>query len=277
MLFAAFIMAARDGFQKRVLGDIDAYELGFFSGIIGSILLLPYGVMYFPTGVSLLSGVLLILLGIFTVGSIWMFLVALDLGEMSVVTPLRRISPVFVALLEPFFLALSFNPLVIFGALLCGLGAFITAVETENLFDPLKDLMKFTAVLAIGVAVLKAFGSIVTVYLVEEMSVLFLSFYSVLTMAVGFGLITYRNNGGYNYQKIKDIEVFSVGILAVVGTVLITYAYSLATATQVVTVKQTTILFSIIIAGYYFEEESLKRKTVGSLLIIAAVILVSIY
>lgn len=277
VLVAAFLMSVRDGFQKKVLKDIDAYELGFFSGVIGSILLLPYGIIHFPTELSLFLAGLLAFLGVVTVLSIWIFLVALDIGEMSVVTPLRRVSPVFVAVIEPIFLALSFNPVVVFGAFLCGLGAFVTAVKTENIFEPLEDLLQITALMAIGVAVLKAFGSIATVYLVKEIHVLFLSFYSVLAMAIGFGLITYRNNGGFNYHKIKDFEVSLVGLLAVAGTILITYGYSLASATEVVTLKQSTILFSLLIAGKYFEEEGLKRKAVGSTLIIAAVIIVSIY
>lgn len=275
-LFAAVLMAVRDGVQKLVLGEIESYELGMFSGIIGSLLILPVGFLYFPSGITFFMVLLLVFSGFASVIAIWMFLIALDIGEMSIVTPLRRISPVLVAIIEPFFLALSYNPQIMLGAVLCGLGAFITAVKTENMTTPLKDLANKAAMLAIGVAFFKALGSVATVYLVQDISYLFLSFFSLFSMAIGFGAITYSKKNKIRLGKIKNLKIGIVGIFAVVTTIMITYAYSLASATQVMTVKQTTIIFSIIIGGKFFSEENMLRKILGSLLIIAAVILVSI-
>lgn len=269
-------MAIRDGFQKLILDEIESYELGFFSGVIGTVLMLPLGFIYFPATITPFLALLLIFSGLASVLAIWMFLVALDIGEMSVVTPLRRISPVLVAIIEPFFLALSYNPKIILGAFLCGLGAYITAVKTENIAAPLEDLVHKAALLAFGVAFLKAIGSVATVYLVQEIDYLFLSFFSLLSMAIGFGAITYSKKKEIRLSAARNPKVGIVGIFAVVTTVMMTYAYSLASATQVVTVKQTTIIFSILIGGKFFSEDDMIRKIIGSLLIIAAVIFVSI-
>lgn len=270
-------MAIRDGLQKLVLGEIESYELGLFSGIIGTLLMLPAGFLYFPSQITVFLAVLLILSSLASVMAIWMFLVALDIGEMSVVTPLRRISPVIVAVIEPFFLAVSYNPKIMLGAILCGAGAFITAVKTENMTTPLKDLAQKAALLALGVAILKSLGSVATVYLVQDINYVFLSFFSLLSMAIGFGAITYSKKNELKINRIKrSPEIGLVGVFAVITTIMITYAYSLASATQVMTVKQTTIIFSIVIGGKFFSEENMIRKIIGSLLIIAAVILVSI-
>jgi drug/metabolite transporter (DMT)-like permease len=269
-------MAVRDGFQKLLLEDIESYELGFFSGVIGTLLMLPLGFLYFPTNLNFFLTVLLIFSGAASVIAIWMFLVALDIGEMSVVTPLRRISPVIVAVIEPFFLALTYNPKIILGAFLCGAGAYITAVKTENMTTPLKDLAHKAALLAFGVSVFKALGSVATVYLVQEIDYLFLSFFGLLSMALGFGAITYSKQKEFNFSQAKSLQVGLVGVFAVITTVMITYAYSLASATQVMTVKQSTIIFSILIGGKFFSEDNMLRKIIGSLLIIAAIIFVSI-
>jgi len=269
-------MAVRDGLQKLVLGRIESYELGLFSGIIGTMLMLPLGFLYFPSQITPFLVFLLILSNFASVLAIWMFLIALDIGEMSVVTPLRRVSPVIVAIIEPFFLALSYNPKITLGAVLCGAGAFITAVKTENMAAPLKDLKHTAALLAFGVAILKALSSVATVYLVQDINYLFLSFFSLLSMAIGFGMVTYSEKNKINIAKITDPKISLVGVFAVITTVMMTYAYSLASATQVVTVKQTTIIFSILIGGKFFNEENMARKVIGSMLIIAAVVLVSI-
>jgi len=269
-------MAVRDAFQKVVLGDLESYELGFFSGIIGTVLMLPLGILYFPTEMTPFLVGLLILSNLASVLAIWMFLVALDIGDISIVTPLRRISPVFVALIEPLFLTISYNPMILLGAFLCGIGAFITAVKTKNITTPFKDLFHKAALLSFGVALLKSVGSIATVYLTREIDFIFLSFFSLLSMAIGFGAITYSKKQKINKAQLKNPKIGLIGILAVLTTLMITYAYSLASATQVVTVKQTSIIFTILIGGKYFKEENIARKIIGSLLIIAAIILTTI-
>lgn len=275
-LLAALLGSVRDGLQKLLLSDIESHELGFFSGTIGAILMTPFGYMYFPGHLTLFLGVLLVFSGFASVIAIWMFLVALDIGEISVITPLRRVSPVIVAVIEPFFLAASYKPGILIGAILCGLGAFITAVKTENITTPLKDLANTAAILAIGVALFKALGSIATVYLAREMNYLFLSFFSLLSMAIGFAAITHKKQDNFDLRKGWNTNVGMVGLFAVLGTILITFAYSAASATQVITVKQSTIIFSILIGGKFFKEGNMMRKIVGSLLIIISIIFVSI-
>ncbi len=278
-LIAALFSSLKGIARKHASDHFTSVEIGYMGQVYGAILLLPLGVWrYLETGFNLTPGVLTAVLISTAVilSSTYLYIEALRITDISVTEPLRNTSPIFVALLEPLILGISFKTVLIAAAVLGSAGAYIL-VSRDSLLTPLENMNNRGAILSITVAFILAVYSIAQRFAATNTDPLLFIYITYVTSLVGFWLWkkheTEENVKPRSYLR-KD--VFAVGTTTALGVVAGIYAYSIITASEVTVIKQTSAIFSVIIGGKYFKEDDLIRKLVGAAVIVLGVALVAI-
>lgn len=167
------------GLQKRLTFDYDRLELSYITSTLGLLFLVPIRAWYlYHTDVRFTLPVVAVIVvsGVANIGAIGAFLTALELEDLSVVTPLMQSTPIAVAIAEPFVLAVEYDAGVILGATAAVTGAYVLLSGTGGLSAPVRRITDLPALLALSAALLFATASIANQYAVTHVPPLFYAF-----------------------------------------------------------------------------------------------------
>lgn len=274
-LAAAGFSSVKAAIQKYLTDDYDSIDIGYMRSILSLIFLLPVAVgVYIYSGITLQVPAVLgaLVSGLGNVLGIYLMLEAFAIEDISVVSPLRRTTPVWVALVEPLLLEFSYSPLTVAGAAVAVAGGYVVLAENGNLLEPLKPSRG--ALLALSVSFIIAGVALAERFATQRINPLVFTFLVYVVMSVSFTVLARKNSTSVGRSDFLRREVLAVGLVAALGSLFIFYSFSLAAASKVVTVKQSVIVFNVLIGGIYFREQDIPRKLLGSLLVIAGIVLV---
>lgn len=274
-LAAAAFSSVRFGLLKYFTDEFTPLQIGFIGGILGGLMLLPVGLWRLNvSGNPSLAGVSgAIFSGVMNVIGLYIYVKALELEDISIVSPLRRTTPVIVAVLEPLIFGFSYSLKSLAGPALAVVGAYIVVFEAEGYLQPFRDPGR-GVLMAISLAFLYAGVVLVERFAIQQIDPLLFTSIVYITLGIGFTFLAGIRGESVNSGVFRRPEIIGLGVITVLGSISIFYALSLTDASKVVTVKQSVIIFNILIGGFFFGEEDILRKIVGSLLIIAGIVIV---
>lgn len=274
-LAAAVLSSAKSTVQKLLTEDYNSVEIGYIAGILGVFFLAPVGVWGYihgglPRSVAILG---VIGSGLGNVIGVYLYLEALRIEDISVVSPFRRTTPVIVAVLEPLLLGISYSASILVGALFTVMGGYVVMVDGRNFLSPFKRPGR-GVMLALSIAFLYAGVAIAERYVLQEMNSLLFTFLVWVVIAAGYSTLMRKNGHVIDRQVFRQPVIVLIGLAASLGSIAIFYSLSLASASQVITVKQSVVIFNVLIGGFLFSEKNIIRKLLGSILILAGIVLV---
>lgn len=275
-VLAAVLRAAYSVLQKQLTDEFGSLELAFLSTLLGlpfllpAVLLMTEGIPSVPSlpvlGATLFSGVANIVALIVVIH-------ALRLDDLSVVEPLKRLTPVMVAVLEPVVLGAALGPGSMIGAALAAGGALLV-LGTPALFRRSSELLtRRGPQLAVLAALLYTLTSLADRFATTRLSPFIYTVLIYVIMAAGLGLLQWRRDGMPGRAVFRHPRLLALGAVMAAGSVFIFLAFSLASAAQVTTVLQGTILLGVVLGGYVFDEQHLIPRLVGGAIIIAGIAL----
>jgi drug/metabolite transporter (DMT)-like permease len=275
-LVSAFTSSLKESIRKHVSSDFSSVEIGFLTQVYGAVVLAPFAIYFLlQTQVTFTPGLIFALLvsAVGVVSSTYIYVEALRISDLSVTEPLRQMTPLLVALLEPLILKTAFSAEIFTAAILGALGSYVL-VSKNGLKDPLENIKNKGALMAVLVAVIFAVLAIVKRFGSTSIEPLLFTYFSYILGLIGFWIWKRRNGENMKRQDFIRIDVAAMGTVTAVGAVITIYAFSLISASVVVVVKQTSGILGILIGRRFFDEEAIIRKIIGALIVIAGVILV---
>lgn len=274
-LAAAAFSSIKAAIQKYLTDDYGSIDIGYMRSVLSLIFLVPvaFGV-YIYSGITLRPPAVLgaLVSGLGNVIGIYLMLEAFAIEDISVVSPLRRTTPVWVALIEPLLLDFSYSLMTVAGAALAVAGGYVILAEDRELLKPLTPSRG--ALLALSVSFIIAGVSLAERFATQRINPMVFAFLVYIVMSVSFTFLARRKGTSVERNDFLRREVLVVGLVAALGSLSIFYSFSLAAASKVVTVKQAVIVFNVLIGGFYFGEEDILQKIIGALLIISGIVLV---
>lgn len=225
-------------------------------------------------------------LGSSIVGNITGYLLynkAIKNGEISRTVPVRRLNPIFTAIIAAFLLGEAVDLKLGLGIILSTIGMVVVLKEKRfSYIESLKEEIHQKAIiLAFGSALVYGFTAVVDRYATQIINPEIYTYLILIGMLSGYLVINLLENGS-QIEKLKKtftsesrVYMFA-GFLAALSTFSIFSAFSKAQAAKVATVQQLQILIPVIMGGKIFSEDSIGRKVIGSIVLIAGIILVSI-
>lgn len=194
----------------------------------------------------------------------------MKIEDLSIASPLKQTIPLFVALLEPLFLATSYSISILSGAFLTVLGSYFIVFEGNNYTAPLKRMSNKGPLMALGSAFFFGLGAIAVKFVVTNVPVgFFLSivfWFSAATIGIG---VYHRSE-----IEIKDYtgrEFVYLGLLTAVSQALIFYTIELSSASEATIIFRLSIVFNVLIGFQLFNEKNLFYRLLGTVFIIAGI------
>jgi drug/metabolite transporter (DMT)-like permease len=277
-LLSAFTSSLRESIRKHVSRDFSSVEIGFITQVYGVVLLAPFAAYYLlqsniaPTP-ELIFAVLVSAAGVLS--STYIYVEAMRISDLSVTEPLRQMTPLIVALLEPIILGTDFSYKILLAAFMGALGSYIL-VSDSGFKEPLENMRNKGALMALSVAGIFAVLAIAKRFGSTNIEPLLFTYFTYILGLIGFWIWKKRNNKEINREEFLRKDVFSMGAVTAGGAVITIYAFSLISASETVVIKQSSGIFGILIGRRFFSEEGIIRKLIGAAIIIAGVVLVAL-
>lgn len=277
-LVSAFTSSLRESIRKHVSSDFSSVEIGFLTQVYGAVVLAPFALYYLlQTQITFTPGLVFALLlsagGVLS--STYIYVEAMRISDLSVTEPLRQMTPLIVALLEPLVLDTAFSIKIVAAALLGALGSYVL-VSKNGLAEPLENMKNKGAFMALLVAVIFAVLAIAKRFGSTNIEPLLFTYFTYILGLIGFWIWKRRNGEEIGREDFLRRDIAAMGVVTAVGAVITIYAFSLISASEVVVVKQTSGIFGILIGRRFFSEEAIIRKLIGALIIIAGVAVVAL-
>lgn len=274
-LLCAFFLATSDVFAKKALKDVDEYAVAW-GRIIWSA---PFILCFFPFAeVPAITAqfwwILLLLLPIETTALI-LYTKAIKLSPLSITTPFLGLTPVF--LIGTSFLILGELPdrSGFFGIVLVTFGAYMLNIRDAKtgLLGPLRAVVKERgSMLMVFVALLYSITSILGKIASLNSSPLFFSMvYVVVVPLVLFPVVYVHASWKGIRQAFRKPSFILLGFFYGLSILCHMQAIVLTDVPYMISVKRTSLLFSILYGRMVFKEERFFERAGGGLLILAGI------
>jgi drug/metabolite transporter (DMT)-like permease len=275
-LLSAFTSSLRESIRKHVSSDFTSVEIGFMTQVYGSVLLAPFAGFYLlktsPAFTpALVFSIILSAAGVLS--STYIYVEAMRISDLSVTEPLRQMTPLMVAFVEPLVLKTGFSWIIVLAGLLGAAGSYILVSE-NGLMKPFKNIRNRGALMAVAVAAIFAVLAIVKRFGSTNIEPLLFTYFTYVLGLVGFWIWKRRNGDSIKRESWFRKDVFAMGTVTAVGAVITIYAFSLISASEATIIKQMSGIFGILIGGRFFQEEDIYRKMLGAAILILGVVLV---
>jgi drug/metabolite transporter (DMT)-like permease len=206
---------------------------------------------------------------------------ALKVSPLSVTLPFLALTPLFLIVTSNLILGESVSISGAAGILLMAAGAYTLNLHKARhaFLAPIRAIFREKgSVMMIGVAFIYSITASLGKMAIEHSSPIFFGcFYFILVTILFTPIAIKMNKGNLSFRK-KDIIPFaSIGFTYSIMIICHMLAMSLVNVAYMISIKRTSILFSIIYGHFLFREERIAEKAVGSIIMLAGFILIVIW
>jgi len=217
----------------------------------------------------------LIITGVVNAITLFLVMKALSLTDLSLVTPLYGLSPVFLLFTSPFFLGEvpSFSGLA--GVLMVVLGAYSLNFKSNLSLEPLREILNNKGQrLILLVTILWAFSS--NFYKIGMQNSSFLFFVFSLNVCITIILLPVLvKHGGVRSLLQNAKYLFPLGALSAVVSLFQWSAANLGMLVYVLSIKRASVLLSVLAGKVIFQEENVRQRLLASLVILLGVTVIA--
>lgn len=205
-----------------------------------------------------------------------LYIKAIKLSPLSLSVPFLALSPVFIIFVAFIFLGEWPGRMGIFGILLIAAGAYmLNASKSKNgLLGPIKAIIDEPgSLLMIVVALIYSVTSTLGKVAVQHSSPVFFGFFYPFTLMVVLTVFL-AARGKLSLVFSKPATFIPIGLCT--ATMIISHfiAISLTQVAYMISVKRTSLIFSVIYGKLLFNEENIKERLLGSAIMAAGVFLI---
>jgi len=276
---SALFFSLNHMFRKKILEDAGVMDMMIITDSIGFCLMLPLcKVINFD--VSNQNLFLILLNSIFAYGGSFLLNIAYKNCEISTVSPLLNINPLFVIVLSYYTLGEVLNTIQFIGVLLILIGGYIITLDNLRYFlHPFTSMPKKYYLMVLLTLVLWSFCPVinrVVLYEVETLSYMF--FYVMFIFFIQMILLVVKNRVRVviTLTRKKWRLLIWASLFWVASDFLHLTAIAIPTAlvSLIMPVKRIANLFTVIIGGNLFMEKNLVLKSAACAIMITGLFVI---
>lgn len=279
-IFFGFVCALseafKDIFSKKLSSSIDSYNLtwGFF--VVTTILLLPLFYFYDRSCLNYTFISCLFSHGILFLLSVFLYMKAISISEISLVVPLVMFTPIFMMITSPLIINEYPSLTGVLGVFLIILGSYLLKLNDMqgDYLRPFKLLYRDRgAKLMFLVAFIWSLTSIIDKIAIKNINPYFWAAadYSFISIVITLWFaISKKLDFASVKQNLKSLCV--IGLFNYVQVVSYVLAMASGLAIYVLSIKRTSVLYVVIFGSLIFKEGGLKGRVVGVLIMLIGVV-----
>ncbi|MBI2541297.1 DMT family transporter [Candidatus Woesearchaeota archaeon] len=212
--------------------------------------------------------------------SSYMLLEALQASKISVSLPMLSLTPLFLVLLSYIILKEIPSAWGFVGILLIVVGAYIINIKNgKGFFEPFAALFKIKG--SLYVIVVSFIWSITaTLYkkgIIESNPVYFTSMTYLFTSAIMLPFLFFNFRGKLTELRQNIKMLLFLGAASAFMTLLSSYAMLFTLASYVISIKRSSLIFSIFIGYFYFKEKNIKNALIGTVIMLIGGVLITLF
>ena|GEM_PF-5305531 len=279
-LVAAVSLVGAVVINKRLLGTAAEENITSLYFIFITLILTPFVLLlvpvsdFFALSVEIISAVLFI--AILNVLSVYVYMKAIKVGDLSTIVPIKNTTPLFVAILAALLISEHVELNVILASVMVVVGAVALSRNSKPHASQSQQKLK-SIIYALSVAVIAAIVFVITKYSVSIVYPLLwiYSTFLVSSLLLLFIMVASGSAGSaMQLTRTKFPQIFAAALLATIATYATVTAISLEKASVVSAFLRVELLFGVVAGAFFFKEELTKTKLSGALLILAGLLLV---
>ncbi|MCD6389697.1 MAG: DMT family transporter [Desulfobulbaceae bacterium] len=210
-----------------------------------------------------------------------LYLYSLKLSPLSLTVPFLAFTPLFILLTGFFILDETVNSWGITGVWLIVGGSYLLNFSNlkKGLLEPFKSILREKgSLLMLGVAFIFSFAAVVGKKSMIHSSPLFFTFFFFLIFNITllFGLFLFKQTSWSSIIK-NSKKGLLLGSLLTTHVACHGLAIMLTNAVYMITVKRSSILFSIILSSFILKETNIRSRGLGALLMFCGAMLIGLF
>lgn len=210
-----------------------------------------------------------------------LYIKAIKISDVSVVVPLVSFTPAFLLVTSPIILGEVPSPLGMFGVMLVVAGSYFLNIreKEKGFFKPFKYLLKDKGSrYMIIVAILWSISSNFDKIGVGESSPLFWAISANIFIAIAMTPFVLFKARKYLRDVLEKFKVhFPIGFFGAATLVFQMLAINLIYVSYVISIKRTSVILVVFAGFFLFKEKNITTRITGALLMLAGVILISVF
>jgi uncharacterized membrane protein len=209
-----------------------------------------------------------------------LYMKALQASDISIVSPIKAISPMALLVTSPIIINEYASPIGIVGVVLVTAGVYSLKVssEQEDLLEPIRKLKEEKgARYAFYVMLIYSISANIDKIGVEASSPVFWTLSSHITISVVLlAVVLYQVDDGLEEIRDNSLKLLPMGTLSGLGVAAQMVAITYTLVVYVIAIKRTALLWNILGGTLFLDESDLKQKLAGGVLILIGVVIISI-
>ena len=290
-ILTAFLESLKDVFSKKGLETFDEYIIAWSLRILTLLFLFPLIFFIKLPSIGDRFWLALIVGGTLNVCTTILYMKAIKYSDLSITVPMVTFTPVFLLITSPIIVGEFPEMLGLLGVLLIVSGSYILNIKhwKRGVMAPFQALIKEKGPrLMLVVAFIWSITSNFDKVGIQNSSVLFwilaINCYStlLLTPIVVFNSrrkkkVSKGSRSKGNPASIKNLKkLLPIGFFAALRSVSQMLAINLTLVAYVISIKRTSVLFSIVFAYLIFKEKGIRERISGAILMILGVCLITL-
>ncbi len=280
-ILTAFFESLKDVFSKKSLATLDVYLVAWSANVFAIAFLIP--ILLFigiptiqsPFWLALLIG------GTLNVIAFILYIQAIKIADLSITVPLVTLTPLFMLVTSPLIVQESATAADIIGIFLIVVGSYVLNLQERKYgyFAPLKAIWqnkgsRLMFVVAFIWSITSNFDKIGVV----NSSPMFWStaLYGFLAIAM-LPIVWVRSRQHLPAILSNRRELATIGLFHALGISFQMAAVGHTLVTQVIAVKRTSALMSVLLGHLLFREKGLRERLAGAAIMVAGVVVMTLY
>jgi len=271
---AALFQGLTDLFAKNLTKTINAYSLAFSYSIITVLCLFPYIIFTKGPEIGASFWSSLLITGLINSVTVVLVFKALKRTELSLITPIYNLSPLFLLFTAPLLVGEFPKPIGLVGVFLILFGTYVLNFKGKVNFEPFLEIYKDRGQrLILLVCFLWAISSNFYKIGMQNSSPIYFIF--ALNLFITICLIPFM----INKKRVVSIQsnwpqLLLLGLLGTIVAVFEWTAVNTGLVVYVLSIKRLSVLVSILGAYILFREKHPVQRLVAALIMIFGVILI---
>ena len=278
-LITAFSLATADALSKKAMGKTDEYVIAWVrEGYSLPFLALAFFFIDIPHLDSTFWFATLSALPL-EITAVILYVKAIRLSPLSLTIPFLALSPVFIIVTAFLLLGEFPDRSGLLGIMLITLGGYLLNIRAtrEGFLGPIKAIKKERgSVLMIIVALIYSLTSTMGKIAVQHSSPIFFGFFYPFLLTLILSVIL-GWKGLLSQVASRPRTFFIIGIFTAVMIASHFTAVSLTDVAYMISVKRTSLIFSVIYGRLLFGEKNTGERLIGSILMLAGVVSITLF
>ncbi len=278
-LLAAFSLSSADALSKKALVKTDDIVIAWVrEGYALPFLALGFLFVDIPALDLTFYIVVLVLLPL-EITALMLYVKAIKLSPLSLTIPFMALSPVFILFIA--FATLGEKPSAagLAGVLLIAAGAYLLNASASRfgLLAPLQAIRREPgSMLMIAVALIYSVTATLGKVAVQHSNPLFFGFFYPFVLTIILTFIVLRK-GKLGLVASRPWTFLPIGLCTAVMVVSHFVALNMTQVVYMISVKRTSLIFSVFYGGLLFKELHIRERLLGAVVMLAGVVFITLF